>query len=185
MTGSRFLMICISILLAGCSPWSFLTQCHTALSWPVTLEPGVYESPVFETRFGDWRYHVALKAHRDKIPFREIGCFMGMSTDLPGKCADAPIQVAIQWEILDGAKVVAFGTQQGKAATGAWEKAIVTRSLTGYLRSERQPYVRFDSKEGRLYRMRLTVLRSGVRLNPAEPYVEISTCYNPIAGALD
>jgi hypothetical protein len=102
-----------------------------------------------------------------------------MGSSLPNECADAPVQVAIKWEILEGAKIVAFGTQQGKAATGGWMNDSVERGLTGYLPSESQPYMHFDAKEGHRYRMRFTILQSGVLLNPAEPYVEVRTCYNP------
>jgi hypothetical protein len=149
-----------------CSTTWPLTECHKALEWPLDLNPGIYESPEFETKFGQYRYNIALHASR-RVPNQQLSCYMGLGDS--GKCTNLPVQINVKWEIVTGENVVAAGTQSGVSAVGGYAQDHILRSFTG-----------FSTDEGRKYRMRITVLESGALLSPATPSIYISACHNPI-----
>lgn len=179
MIFKRLLLAVMTLSIEGCSVWSPLATCHTALEWPITLNEGIYESPTFQTKYGqNRRYGVSVNAHHS-IPFKQLGCYMGMNSSKT-ECANDPVQINLTWEILAGDRVVASGAQKGQAHTGGWSQESVERGMTGYIPDEEQPYTRFVATEGQQYRMRIRVLESGALLMPAVPYIKIQTCYNPV-----
>jgi hypothetical protein len=166
MFAPRLLLASVSVALGGCSTTWPLTECHTALEWPIVFNAGVYESPEFETKFLQYRYHISLRAFR-RLPNRQLYCYMGLGDS--GNCNDSPVQVNVKWEVVDGSRVVASGTQNGAASVGGYTQDYVLRSFAG-----------FASDEGRKYRMRIAILESGASLNPATPILHIGACHNPI-----
>ncbi len=166
------------LAVSGCSPWSPLERCHSALNWLIPLEAGQYESPAFETKFGNIRYHVGLVVERGTLPLTQINCYLGLG-QLPD-CANDPVQIDMRWRILADNEAVAFGRQQGKANGGGTSLATVERNLTGTVASWPNAHKSFDAVQGKKYRMQLTLFQPGRLLAPGRPSVQIHTCYNPM-----
>lgn len=167
MLAIRVLLITIPLALSGCDFYWYLTQCHTALDWPMVLNEGQYESPEFETKFGKFRYYAYVKALR-QIPNERLYCYMGVDA-MSGRCIDAPPQLDFTWQLLTDNRVVASGKLSSRCQCGSYGKDDVERSFGG-----------FETQEGRKYRLRITVLSSGALLMTAKPHIEIRTCYNPM-----
>ena len=162
----RFWYVAICLLLCGCTPFWFLTERHEALIWPVSLEQGHYESPTFQTKFGQRRYAVVLNAKRT-LPFVALGCYMGTAVTQK-ECSIYPNQIHIRWEIWGNGKLVASGVQKGWPSNNGW--------TDGY--TERM-FGRFTATQGLEYKIKIDVLESGELLKPSVPTFQVYACFNP------
>lgn len=156
----------VCVFLCGCAPFWFLTEKHEALAWPISLEQGHFESPPFQTKFGQRRYDIFLNAKRT-IPFDALGCYMGTAI-IQNKCASYPNQINIRWEIWGEGRLVASGVEKGWPSSAGWTDGYTERVFGSFV-----------ARQGLEYKMKIEVLQNGVLLKPAEPTFLIYACSNP------
>ncbi|HUR88096.1 MAG TPA: hypothetical protein VMZ74_03325 [Ramlibacter sp.] len=159
--GFRFCAAGLAFLLAGCYPLWFLTDYDDALLWSPGFSRGLYESPVFQTKFDDRRYDIWLVAQAP-LPHDVVGCLMGTLV-VKDSCDAYPNQVDFKWELWGDERLVSSGVEKGHATGSAGTDRILAM---------------FMARAGVKYKLRVDVRQDGPMLESAKPTFRVHGCFN-------
>jgi hypothetical protein len=163
LTWTGIVMLAVGAAVSGW--WAVWVESRSTVpvDMPVSLKPGHVRTREFTVNL-DRPYIISLVTKK-KIPFDELNCLLGVSTDpgnVLGKKCGKPSVVNARWILTSRGRIIAEGSSGGPTGSGGWGNETVERDLGV-----------FEGENGRHYSLDVKFLADGSALATTDPHLKV------------